>query len=112
MNQQQLIRFAEEFFGKSIDLMKRKNADYANPETHKDAFGNLKAVETFNISTGVGFITRMTDKLSRISTFVHAGQLQVKDESVTDTLRDLANYSMLMAAWIESEKAIPESQNT
>lgn len=106
MNQQELIAFAEDFFGASIELMKKKNADYANVKAHSDAFGNLRAVETFAIPAEIGFLTRMTDKLSRIATFVHAGQLQVKDESVTDTLRDLANYSMLMAAWIKHQSKL------
>ena len=46
----------------------------------------------------------MFDKMKRISSFVHQGELQVKDESVKDTLQDLANYCCLMAGYIESQK--------
>lgn len=104
MNQNELIKFAEEFFAKGVNLVRTKNMDYANPEAHGDAFGNLKAVTTFNIPVDIGFIVRMTDKLSRLATFAKTGQLQTKDESVIDTLRDMSNYSMLFAAWLESEK--------
>jgi hypothetical protein len=51
----------------------------------------------------VGFLTRMMDKMKRIASFVEQGNLQVKGESVTDTLQDLANYSCLMAAYIKSK---------
>lgn len=105
MNQNELIKFAETFFSKSVELLKTKNMDYANPEAHNnDAFANLKAVGTFGIPVEIGFITRMTDKLSRLATFAKVGHLQAKDESVVDTLRDLSNYSVLFAAWLESEK--------
>lgn len=56
------------------------------------------------IKTEQGFLTRMMDKMKRISSFVEKGELQVKDESVTDTLRDLANYSCLLAGYIKSQK--------
>jgi hypothetical protein len=46
----------------------------------------------------------MTDKMARIGSFVKRGELVVKDESVKDTLLDLANYAMLFAAYLESKK--------
>jgi propanediol dehydratase large subunit len=46
----------------------------------------------------------MMDKMKRIGSFVENGELMVKDESVLDTLQDLANYSCLMAGYILSEK--------
>lgn len=60
-------------------------------------------MESLGIQTEIGFLTRMMDKMKRISSFVHNGKLQVKDESVTDTLQDLANYSALMAGYIKSK---------
>jgi hypothetical protein len=48
----------------------------------------------------------MMDKMKRIASFAENGDLQVKDESVTDTLRDLTNYSCLLAGYIESKKGI------
>lgn len=46
----------------------------------------------------------MTDKLSRLSTFTESGNLQVKDESVMDTLLDVVNYAVLLAAFLDSER--------
>ena len=70
--------------------MERKNKDYTGGSD--DPFANFKSVEVLGISTEVGFLTRMMDKMKRIASFVHKGELAVKDESVTDTLQDLSNY--------------------
>lgn len=94
--------FAEQFFGKCLEISKAKNADYTGGAA--DPFANFKAVEILGITTEQGFLTRMMDKMKRIASFAEKGELQVKDESVTDTLRDLANYACLLAGYIESKK--------
>lgn len=100
MTSEELIRFAEDFYGKSIELMKAKNADYTGRS--EDALANFTDLKVLHISVEQGFLTRMFDKFKRIASFVKNKELRVKDESVVDTLRDLANYSCLMAAYIAS----------
>ena len=102
MNKPQYFQFAEQFFGKCLEISKAKNADYTGGAA--DPFANFKAVEILGITTEQGFLTRMMDKMKRIASFAEKGELQVKDESVTDTLRDLANYACLLAGYIESKK--------
>lgn len=104
MNKAEYFEFAEKFFNNCIEISKKKNADYTGG--NDDPFANFKAVETLGISTEIGFLTRMMDKMKRIASFVEQGELQVKDESVTDTLQDLANYAALMAGYIKSFKTI------
>jgi hypothetical protein len=83
------------------DTCKKKNADYTGDQ---DPFRNFALVEKLGIaSTEQGFMTRMADKLSRLSTFISKGQLQVKDESVQDTLLDLANYCVLLSVYLTSK---------
>ena len=95
--------FLQETCSKMISISKAKNADYTGGG--EDAFANFTRVEAMGIcTTEQGFLTRMTDKMSRIASFVKNGNLQVKDESVQDTLIDLANYSILMLGYLESEK--------
>lgn len=101
MTKQEYFEFSEEFFKNCIETSKKKNSDYTGGS--EDPFSNFKSVETLGISTEVGFLTRMMDKMKRISSFVENGTLQVKDESVTDTLQDLANYSCLLAGYIKSK---------
>lgn len=101
-SQAELLAFFDDTMGKMRKIMEAKNSDYAG-QTDLDPFANFTRVEVLGIcKTEVGFLTRMTDKLCRIATFVKSGDLKVKDEAVTDTLLDLANYSILMAAYIKS----------
>jgi hypothetical protein len=102
MDKQQYFEFAESFFNDCVEISRKKNADYTG--VNQDPFANFKSVESLGISTEAGFLTRMMDKMARIGSFLSKGELQVKDESVTDTLRDLANYSCLLAAYIKSKK--------
>ena len=105
MTKQEYFDFAQNFFNECIEISRKKNADYTGK--NNDPFSNFSSVEVLGISAEQGFLTRMFDKFKRISSFVENGELQVKDESVKDTLRDLANYSCLLAGYIESKKVIP-----
>jgi hypothetical protein len=87
-----------------MDITKRKNADYTGQGD--DPFANFSRVEALGITDVCrGFLVRMTDKFSRITSFVQKGVLEVKDETVEDTLFDLANYCLLLAAYIKSRKS-------
>lgn len=49
----------------------------------------------------------MMDKMQRINSYAQQGKLEVADEKVEDTLMDLANYCILMSAYINREDARP-----
>lgn len=102
MNKQEYFKFAQSFFNECLEISKKKNADYTGE--NDNPFSNFTGVESLSIRTEQGFLTRMMDKMCRIGSFVSKGELQVNDESVKDTLRDLANYSCLLAGYIESKK--------
>jgi hypothetical protein len=96
-------------FDQMHEVTKRKNADYTGGG--EDAFANFTRVESMGIATTEqGFLVRMNDKMSRIASFVKNGQLQVKDESVMDTLLDLANYSILMMGYLQGKKNLASSE--
>ena len=111
MNRQKYFEFHRECVEKMTEITKKKNADYAGPGN--DPFANFTRVEKMGIcSTEQGFLTRMTDKMSRLSSFVQVGKLEVLDESVEDTLLDLANYAILMAGYIKSKSEVSEHDIT
>lgn len=56
---------------------------------------NFKMAELFGVPSYVGILIRISDKFTRLASFVRKGFNAVKDESVEDTLLDLANYSLL-----------------
>jgi hypothetical protein len=87
-----------------MDVTKRKNHDYAgggqDPFRNFRQIGNLIGTDKVDI-VAIGFLTRMSDKFSRIGSFVSEGQLLVKDESVFDSLIDLSNYCILFAGYLK-----------
>jgi len=67
-----------------LDLYKRKNADYG------DSF------EKTYLDYGLtAFLVRAQDKINRLYSINKKKKIEVTDESVLDTLRDLANYSIM-----------------
>jgi hypothetical protein len=103
---ERLLEFHNELSQQGRDLMTRKNHDYAG-KSGDDPFANFRRIEAMGIcSTERGFLVRLLDKVSRLSTFCEAGQLLVKDEAVRDTLVDVLNYAVLFAAYIEEKKRV------
>jgi len=74
------------------DLHNRKNADY---RTVKDPLGNFKMCEQMGVSPFVGCCVRISDKYARLSNLMSKGYAEVKEETVEDTLKDLAVYSLI-----------------
>lgn len=101
MTKKEYFEFSEKFFSECVEISRKKNEDYTG--ANDNPFSNFEAVQVLGIKTEQGFLTRMMDKMKRISSFVENGDLQVKDESVLDTLQDLANYSCLLAGYIQSK---------
>jgi len=103
MNSTQLIQYFDQVVAQMRDTLVKKNADYSGDVA--DTFANFKMVEHFGAaSVEQGFFTRLTDKFSRIASFIKKGILHVKDETVKDTLLDLAIYCILVSAYLESKK--------
>lgn len=81
-------------------LYAKKNHDYGN------AFH-----ESF-IEEGMAMPRiRLGDKLKRFKTLSHGEQSRVKDESIRDTLLDLANYAIMTVIEIDAS-AVPTSPCT
>ena len=106
MTKNEYMEFHRDCCQRMMDITRRKNHDYSGGDKSTDPFMNFTAVERMGIcSTEQGFLTRMMDKMARISTLSTGTQAQVRDESVEDTLLDLANYSILLLGYIKSRKA-------
>lgn len=93
-------------FYELLELMKethdKKNSDYSDDE---DPFSNFRECEKFGIPAYKGALVRMSDKWSRIINLINkGGKHKVKDESITDTLIDLANYALITTILIEEAK--------
>lgn len=80
-------------------LYAKKNADYG------DSFH-----ETFIEEGMVMARIRLSDKLNRFKRLTRdpGGSQQIKDESIRDTLLDLANYSIMTVMELDDEKLHPD----
>ena len=67
-----------------------KQVDYGRAG---DPFANVRASEDFGVPAWVGCMIRANDKMRRIQTFAQTHTL--KNEPVTDSLMDLAVYSLI-----------------
>jgi hypothetical protein len=100
-----LLELHDDLTTRARDLMTRKNHDYAG-KGGENPFANFLLCEAMGLcSTEAGMVVRLSDKLSRLATFVSAGELLVKDESVEDTLLDIINYAVLVAGQIRYRKS-------
>jgi hypothetical protein len=106
MTQQQLIDFATKKYARCVEIMKAKNHDYSYGE---EALSNFKAVELFGVRTEDGFLTRLMDKLKRISNLTRY-TAAVLDEKIEDTILDAINYLMLLLAYLEEKHDKQEDQ--
>ena len=78
-----------------------KRHDYANTA---DVFANFRTCEQAGIPAWKGCCVRIGDKFSRIMGFAKKEKLEVKDESIKDTLIDMANYALIALILYEEEE--------
>ena len=107
MTREQLFKLHEEICKEAIELMRKKNNDYASGA---DPFMNFRRAEYLGFATAeLGVLIRMTDKMSRISTYLNKGELSLQNESVYDAIVDLINYSVILAGLLK-DKEIKKAQ--
>lgn len=81
------------------NLYDAKNRDYS------DSFGQSFAKWGLPMSC-----IRLGDKLNRLESFAQKKDMQVADESVEDTLRDLANYAIMTLVEMQMAKKAQKEQ--
>lgn len=83
------------------EIYKAKNADYGD-SVH----------ETFLKYGLLSFLVRMEDKISRLRSLTLKGKKEqrVKNESILDTLQDLANYAILAIIELEEQADTKNSE--
>lgn len=79
-------------------IYQQKNKAYGNSfgDTYKD-LGIISAV------------TRISDKFNRLKTLARNQDIDCNDESINDTLLDMANYCVMTYMELENEKRIEET---
>ena len=100
LNRDRLLSLHGDVCNRAVRLMQKKNHDYSGGQNADDPFLNFTRVERLGITdTQRGFMVRLTDKLSRLITFIDTGTYAVPDEKLEDTVVDLINYTILFYAY-------------
>jgi hypothetical protein len=105
LTRQELLDSVTGTYARNVDIMRKKNNDYA---TNEDALSNFKIIQNIGVVDDYksGILMRMTDKFARITNILKKGKADVMDETVEDTLADLCNYAAILRAALEDEKRI------
>lgn len=82
----------EKLMAEMLEIYKAKNKDYG------DSFS-----ESFEELGLIAPIVRMNDKMNRIKSLTKKGDRQVKDESLRDSLMDLANYALMTVVELDQQ---------
>ena len=82
----------EKLMAEMLGIYKAKNKDYG------DSFS--ESFEEFGL---IAPVVRMNDKMNRIKSLTQSEGRQVKDESLRDSLMDLANYAMMTVIELDQQ---------
>ena len=110
MTRDELLIYHDELCTTAKELMSLKNRDYAGDHGN-EPFANFTRVEAMGIcTTEQGFMTRITDKMSRLSSFIDCGKMHVANESFNDTIVDVINYMVLLSAYLKDKESQDDPQ--
>ena len=85
-------------YEKHMEICKELNQIYRDKNhDYGDSFG-----ETFEKLGIISAVTRITDKVNRLQ-ILCIKENKVKDESIIDTLKDLANYAIMTLIELDSD---------
>lgn len=92
------------------ELHDKKQHDYG---ANEDIFANFRLSELSGVPAWQGSVIRMGDKYARMSNFIKKGEFKFKEESIKDTLMDMAIYSLItMILFEEQEDAISDFKDS
>jgi hypothetical protein len=105
MNTSTLLNHMAHTYATCLRTVRKKNTDYAGNNT-PDAFRTMRGVEAFQIcSTEQGILSRMSEKMGRISNLVvNNQQPQVQDEPAEEALRDLIGHAAILLAYLDTKE--------
>jgi len=92
-----LISNVRHTYRKALEIIERKNADYA---TQSDPFANFRTANILGLTVEKGILVRTLDKIMRVSNLLEH-EAFVTEESMEDTLTDAINYLALLKAYRE-----------
>ena len=84
-----------------VELHDKKNHDYAGSEYLSNF---LMCEKHMGVPAWIGCVIRLSDKMARIMNIARNDEVSVGDETITDTLMDLAVYAIITRMLYEDFK--------
>jgi len=100
MNQIDFLSHIKKRQEEAHQILTQKNSDYANSD---DPFRNFRNSVAAGVPLERGILVRVMDKITRVSNLLDK-EAAVKDESITDSLLDIANYCLILEAYLIDKK--------
>jgi len=100
---EEYIKRFEELTDKMLEITKRKNKDYSGDTTAFKNFEMIEFARDGKTTTQEGFLVRISDKFTRLCNLIDK-EAEVKDETIEDTILDLANYCLLFRIYLETNE--------
>ena len=102
------MSYFDEIIKEMTDIHARKAADYGGG----DEFGNFQESCRIGVPDYKGAFIRLQDKYTRCCNLMSGNRPMVEDESLEDTLIDMANYSVLVLAMLRRAKMVTKMKET
>ena len=102
-----LFQLQRDTFQSCEDIIKAKNADYADDD---DPYSNFRTASLFGVHPTTGILLRVMDKIQRIKSYTEKGSLEVKSESFEDACDDIINYMVLIKGYHQDEQQNNQQQ--
>ena len=104
MNRDEFIKEVRAFYLEGLDILKEKNSDYA---PHHDPWRNFRFASIVGVNPVKAQLVRISEKLARTNNLIDKlaknETASVKDETIEDSLLDLANYSAILAIYLQQQ---------
>jgi hypothetical protein len=94
-------------FDDIITLHTNKNKGYAGVDA-TDAWANFRTAQWFQVTPFTGCLIRMGDKFIRVSHLCQNPDADAVNESIKDTLHDLAVYCIIAVCLLEEELVVSD----
>jgi hypothetical protein len=102
MTTKQFLDSIEKSYTDALEIVKKKNHDYA---TEIDPWRNFRYADYCGVSVERAILVRISDKFARLCNLVDSEDVAVKDETVMDTILDMANYLVILKAYLEDNES-------
>lgn len=109
MTREQQQKIIKECFEQRMEIMRKKGEDYSNGQ---DVLSNFKgAGANIGLTAGMQILSLIATKVARLGVLLNSGKVP-ENESIDDSIKDLANYTDLLYCAVNEGKAKSEEANT